>query len=83
LHAHRQEDQHKQADGGGDPLANAANAQLLPLLADDGALLKMLTGDVAPKFSTCLERFEKEWLTTKGHDEKKIEYLEVGAELAF
>ena len=46
-------------------LANAANAKLLPLLADDGALLEMLTGDVAPKFNTCLERFEKEWLTTK------------------
>ncbi|WP_332847593.1 tyrosine-type recombinase/integrase [Pseudomonas lactucae] len=46
-------------------LANAANAKLLPLLADDGALLEMLTGDVAPKFKTCLERFESEWLTTK------------------
>ena len=46
-------------------LAKAANAKLLPLLADDGALLAMLTGDAAPKFSGCLERFEKEWLTTK------------------
>jgi integrase len=46
-------------------LANAANAKLLPLLTDDGALLAMITGDAAPKFSGCLERFGKEWLTTK------------------
>ena len=46
-------------------LANAANAKLLPLLTDNGALLAMITGDAAPKFSGCLERFEKEWLTTK------------------
>ncbi|MNV03103.1 Phage integrase family protein [compost metagenome] len=46
-------------------LANAANAKLLPLLADDGSLLSMITGDAVPKFSGCLERFEKEWLTTK------------------
>jgi hypothetical protein len=46
-------------------LANAANAKLLPLLADDGSLLAIITGDAAPKFSGCLERFEKEWLTTK------------------
>lgn len=46
-------------------LANAANAKLLPLLADDGALLAMITGDSVPKFTRCLERFEDEWLTTK------------------
>ncbi|CAI8735214.1 hypothetical protein EMIT0196MI5_140045 [Pseudomonas sp. IT-196MI5] len=25
----------------------------------------MITGDAAPKFSGCLERFETKWLTTK------------------
>jgi hypothetical protein len=48
-------------------LANAANAKLLPLLADDGSLLAMITGHAVPKFSGCLERFETEWLTTKSY----------------
>ncbi|AQT08872.1 MULTISPECIES: tyrosine-type recombinase/integrase [Pseudomonas] len=56
-------------------LANAANAKLLPLLADDGALLAMLTGEAAPKFSACLDRFEKEWLGTRNYAERTLKEI--------
>lgn len=56
-------------------LANAANAKLLPLLEDDGALLEMLTGDAAPKFSKCLDRFETEWLSTKKYADSTLKEI--------
>ncbi|WP_282382064.1 MULTISPECIES: tyrosine-type recombinase/integrase [unclassified Pseudomonas] len=56
-------------------LANAANAKLLPLLADDGALLAMLTGEAAPKFSGCLDRFENEWLGTRNYAERTLKEI--------
>lgn len=43
-------------------LARAANAKLAPLMADDGALLQLLTGEQAPTVSHLLDRFETEWL---------------------
>lgn len=56
-------------------LANAAIAKLLPLLADDSALLAMLTGETAPKFSRCLERFEDEWLGTRNYAERTLKEI--------
>ncbi|WP_214510516.1 tyrosine-type recombinase/integrase [Pseudomonas brassicacearum] len=56
-------------------LANAANAKLLPLLADDGSLLAMITGDDAPKFSGCLDRFENEWLGTRNYAERTLKEI--------
>ncbi|WP_434703139.1 tyrosine-type recombinase/integrase [Pseudomonas sp. Z1-12] len=56
-------------------LANAANAKLLPLLADDGSLLAMITGDAAPKFSGCLDRFENEWLGTRNYAERTLKEI--------
>ena len=52
-------------------LARAANAKLAPVMAGDGKLLMILTGD----------RLTKHY--QDGHTEKGIEYLEVGADLAF
>ncbi|MEJ6655074.1 MAG: tyrosine-type recombinase/integrase [Pseudomonas sp.] len=42
-------------------LANAANAKLMPMLADHG-LLEMITGEAAPKVRKLMDRFETEWL---------------------
>ncbi|MDG9927468.1 MULTISPECIES: tyrosine-type recombinase/integrase [unclassified Pseudomonas] len=46
-------------------LAKAANAKLLPLMADDGKLLSLLTGEEAPTVEHVIGRFENEWLPTK------------------
>jgi integrase len=56
-------------------LANAANAKLMPLLADNGALMSLLTGEAPPKFSGCLDRFEKEWLSTKKYADSTLKEI--------
>lgn len=61
-------------------LARAANAKLLPLLANDGALLSLLTGERAPTFMHLLERFETEWLPTRGYSVRSLE--EIGYKIA-
>lgn len=42
-------------------LAKAANAKLMPLVADH-RLLEMITGEAAPRVAGLLDRFESEWL---------------------
>ncbi|QJD58154.1 tyrosine-type recombinase/integrase [Pseudomonas sp. gcc21] len=42
-------------------LANAANAKLMPLVADS-RLFELITGEEAPKLLKLLDRFETEWL---------------------
>ncbi len=46
-------------------LAIAANAKLAPMMADNGALLELLTGEPARTFNHLLDRFEAEWLPTR------------------
>lgn len=45
-------------------LARAANAKLLPLMADE-LLLQVITGEEAPTVERVLNRFEKEWLPAR------------------
>lgn len=45
-------------------LAKAANAKLLPLLADS-RLLEMITGESAPTVKSLLDRFDSEWLPSR------------------
>jgi enterobacteria phage integrase len=61
-------------------LARAANAKLLPLIANDGALLGLLTGERVPTFTCLLERFEAEWLPTRGYSVRSLE--EIGYKIA-
>lgn len=56
-------------------LARAANAKLTPLMADDGALLSLLTGEKAPTFEQLLDRFEEEWLPTRGYSERTLQEI--------
>lgn len=56
-------------------LARAANARLAPMMADDGALLALLTGEKAPTFKHLLERFEEEWLPTRGYAERTLQEI--------
>ena len=56
-------------------LARAANARLAPLMVDDGALLSMLTGEKAPTLKHLLERFELEWLPTRGYAERTLQEI--------
>ncbi|MNF53388.1 Phage integrase family protein [compost metagenome] len=46
-------------------LARAANAKLAPLMANDGDLLEVITGERAPTISAVIDRFEEEWLSTR------------------
>ncbi|NWD75854.1 hypothetical protein HX890_17235 [Pseudomonas gingeri] len=43
-------------------MAKAANARLAPLMADDGEMLTMITGERLPKMRPLLDRSEAEWL---------------------
>jgi integrase len=61
-------------------LARAANAKLLPLMADDGALLSILTGEKAPTVQNVVKRFEEEWLPTKTYSARSLK--EIGFKLA-
>ncbi|MBC9251211.1 recombinase XerD [Pseudomonas alcaligenes] len=56
-------------------LARAANAKLLPLMADDGALLSILTGEKAPTIEHVLGRFESEWLPTKTYSARSLQEI--------
>lgn len=56
-------------------LARAANAKLLPLMADDGALLSLLTGEKAPTIDNVIGRFEEEWLPTKTYAARTLEEI--------
>ena len=47
-------------------LARAANAKLAPLMADDGQLLALLTGEDAPTMRRLCDRFEEEFLPSRG-----------------
>ena len=57
-------------------LAKAANAKLLPLLTDDGALLALLTGDTASRFDNLLERFDKEWVPSRGYADHTLREIQ-------
>lgn len=57
-------------------LAKAANAKLLPLLTDDGALLALLTGDTASRFDNLLDRFEKEWVSSRGYADRTLREIQ-------
>lgn len=46
-------------------LARAANAKLAPLMAEDGQLLEVLTGERAPTVAGVVDRFNEEWLSLK------------------
>ena len=48
-------------------LARAANAKLAPVMAGDGELLMILTGDRLPTMRNLVERFEAEWLKDRGY----------------
>jgi len=56
-------------------LARAANAKLAPLMADDGALLALITGDQAPTFEHLIDRFEAEWLPERDYAESTLEEI--------
>lgn len=56
-------------------LAKAANAQLLPLLVNDGILLETITGERTCTFKHVLERFEKEWLPQRRYAERSLEEI--------
>lgn len=56
-------------------LAKLANAKLAPLMADDGALLSILTGEQAPTVVNVLGRFEEEWLTTRTYSPRTLEEI--------
>lgn len=47
-------------------LARAANAKLAPLMAEDAQLLSLITGDDAPTVRRLCDRFELEYLPTRG-----------------
>jgi len=61
-------------------LAKAANAKLLPLMANDGKLLALITGEIAPTFKHLLGRFENEWVPTRRYAESTLR--EIGFKLA-
>lgn len=61
-------------------LAKAANAKLLPLMANDGLLLALITGETAPTFKHLLGRFEAEWLPSRRYAESTLD--EIGYKLA-
>lgn len=48
-------------------MARAANAKLAPVMAGDGELLMILTGDRLPTMPNLVERFEAEWLKDRGY----------------
>ncbi|WP_238938340.1 phage integrase Arm DNA-binding domain-containing protein [Pseudomonas weihenstephanensis] len=48
-------------------LARAANAKLAPVMAGDGELLIILTGDRLPTIRNLVERFEAEWLKDRDY----------------
>ena len=48
-------------------LARVANAKLAPVMAGDGELLMILTGDRLPTMRNLVERFEAEWLKDRGY----------------
>lgn len=56
-------------------LVRVANAKLAPLMADDGALLSLLTGETAPTFKHLLERFDEEWLPTRSYSERTLQEI--------
>ena len=53
-------------------LARAANAKLAPVMAGDGELLMILTGDRLPTMRNLVERFEAEWLKDRGYATRKL-----------
>ncbi|RJG10975.1 recombinase XerD [Pseudomonas cavernicola] len=57
-------------------LAKAANAKLLPLLAGDGALLALITGEKVQNFSNLLERFENEWLPGRSYAPRTLQEIQ-------
>ncbi|AXP04311.1 recombinase XerD [Pseudomonas fluorescens] len=61
-------------------LAKSANAKLAPLMVEDGVLLTTLTGEKAPTFTSLLERFEDEWLPTRGYAQSSLD--EIGFKIA-
>lgn len=48
-------------------LARAANAKLAPVMAGDGELLAILTGDRLPTMRNLVERFEAQWLEDRDY----------------
>jgi len=61
-------------------LARVANAKLAPLMADDGALLALITGEEAPTVKRLLQRFELEWLPTRGLAESTAKEVRIKLE---
>ena len=57
-------------------MLKAANAKLLPLLTDDGALLALLTGDTASRFDNLPDRFEKEWVSSRGYADSTLREIQ-------
>ncbi|MBV2131993.1 tyrosine-type recombinase/integrase [Pseudomonas sp. MAP12] len=57
-------------------LARAANAKLLPLMVDDGALLTEITGERAPTFRSLLDRFEREWLPDREYAARTLQEIQ-------
>jgi integrase len=57
-------------------LAKQANAKLLPMMADDGALLALLTGEPARTFGNLLERFAAEWLPTRTYAPRSLQEIQ-------
>lgn len=60
-------------------MAKAANAKLAPLMAGDGEMLAMITGDKVQNFRHLVDRFEKEWLPDRKYAESTLD--EVGFKL--
>ena len=48
-------------------LARAANSKLAPVMAGDGELLMILTGDRLPRMRNLVEHFEAQWLKDRGY----------------
>ncbi|NWA24015.1 tyrosine-type recombinase/integrase [Pseudomonas gingeri] len=60
-------------------MAKAANARLAPLMAGDGEMLTMITGEKLPNMRTLLDRFEAEWLPDRKYAASTLD--EIGYKL--
>jgi len=60
-------------------MAKAANTKLAPLMAGDGEMLALITGDKVQNMRHLIDRFEKEWLPDRKYAESTLE--EIGFKL--
>src|SRR5450830_259674 len=60
-------------------MAKAANARLAPLMAGDGEMLTMITGEKLPNMRTLMDRFEAEWLPDRKYAASTLD--EIGYKL--